>query len=52
MKKFLPIGWMDLLPSRHSPLIYFVLGIVAGVFSHYLLYRIFLPIKPFIYVAF
>ena len=28
------------------------LGIVVGVFLHYLLYRLFLPVEPFIYVAF
>ncbi len=30
----------------------FALGVVIGVFFHYLLYRIFLPVEPFIYVAF
>ena len=30
----------------------FLLGIALGVFLHYLLYRISLPLQPFIYVAF
>jgi hypothetical protein len=30
----------------------FLLGVALGVFFHYLLYRIFLPVQPFIYVAF
>ena len=29
-----------------------VLGLLLGVFFHYLLYRLSLPSKPFIYVAF
>jgi hypothetical protein len=29
-----------------------VLGLMIGVFLHYLLYRLFLPVQPFIYVAF
>ena len=29
-----------------------VLGLLIGVFLHYLLYRYSLPSKPFIYVAF
>jgi ABC-type Mn2+/Zn2+ transport system permease subunit len=28
------------------------LGIVTGVFAHYLLYRLSLPTEPFIYAAF
>lgn len=28
------------------------LGFVGGVFAHYMLYRIGLPLQPFIYVAF
>lgn len=28
------------------------LGLVLGFFFHYLLYRIYLPVEPFIYVAF
>ena len=31
---------------------HFILGLVLGVFFHYLLYRIFLPAEPFIYVSF
>lgn len=30
----------------------FALGLIVGVFFHYLLFRLGLPIKPFIYVAF
>jgi hypothetical protein len=29
-----------------------VLGLLIGVFFHYMLYRLSLPSKPFIYVAF
>jgi len=28
------------------------LGLVIGAFFHYVLYRLSLPIKPFVYVAF
>lgn len=31
---------------------YLALGVVIGVFFHYLLYRLSLPLQPFIYVAF
>ena len=34
------------------PLFRFLLGLIVGVFLHYMLYRIFLPAEPFIYVAF
>jgi hypothetical protein len=30
----------------------FALGAIAGVFLHYLLYRVSLPVEPFIYAAF
>jgi hypothetical protein len=30
----------------------FLLGVALGVMFHYLLYRISLPVEPFIYVAF
>lgn len=30
----------------------FLLGLAIGVLFHYLLYRFFLPVQPFIYVAF
>lgn len=30
----------------------FLLGVAIGVLFHYLLYRISLPVQPFIYVAF
>jgi hypothetical protein len=43
-------------PARSRPLakflLYFGLGLVLGFFFHYLLYRIYLPVEPFIYVAF
>lgn len=29
-----------------------VLGLIVGVFFHYLLYRLSVPAKPFIYAAF
>lgn len=29
-----------------------LLGLAAGIFCHYLLYRLSLPATPFIYVAF
>ncbi len=35
---------------RHA--ISLVAGLVIGVFFHYLLYRLTLPVQPFIYVAF
>lgn len=49
---------MNPAPSspRPRPLVRFLLhvalGLVLGVFFHYLLYRIYLPVEPFIYVAF
>ncbi|HEY0863408.1 MAG TPA: hypothetical protein VGD97_04835 [Lacunisphaera sp.] len=33
-------------------LLYVGMGFVLGFFFHYLLYRIYLPVEPFIYVAF
>jgi hypothetical protein len=30
----------------------FAAGVALGVLGHYMLYRIFLPVEPFIYVAF
>ena len=36
--------------ARH--VISLVVGLVLGVFFHYLLYRLTLPLQPFIYVAF
>lgn len=38
--------------TRATLLWRFALGAVLGLFLHYLLYRISLPIEPFIYVAF
>lgn len=29
-----------------------ILGLAVGLFLHYLCYRLFLPVQPFIYVAF
>lgn len=43
----------DILQSRiarHG--ISLLLGLVVGVFFHYMLFRLTLPVKPFIYVAF
>lgn len=31
---------------------YLALGVLFGLFCHYLLYRFLLPIEPFIYVSF
>lgn len=39
-------------PRRSALLWRFALGAALGLFLHYLLYRISLPIEPFIYVAF
>ena len=43
-------------PSRPRVLLRFLLhvglGLALGFFFHYLLYRIYLPVEPFIYVAF
>lgn len=43
-------------PSRARSLANFLLhvglGLVLGFFFHYLLYRFYLPVEPFIYVAF
>lgn len=36
--------------TRH--LVSLLLGLALGVFCHYLLYRLSLPMQPFIYVAF
>ena len=38
--------------SRWRTLIALTLGLLIGVFFHYMLYRLSLPSKPFIYVAF
>ncbi len=42
--------------SRARPLlrilVHFGIGMLLGLFFHYLLYRIYLPVEPFIYVAF
>lgn len=35
---------------RHS--VSLLVGIAVGVFFHYLLFRLTLPVQPFIYVAF
>jgi len=40
------------LASFAGLLLRLLLGVAIGVFLHYLLYRIFLPVEPFIYVAF
>ncbi len=36
--------------ARH--VISLLVGLAVGVFFHYLLYRLTLPVQPFIYVAF
>lgn len=43
----------NILQSRAARHIFSLLvGLAAGVFFHYLLYRLTLPVQPFIYVAF
>jgi hypothetical protein len=37
-------------PVRHA--VSLLVGLAVGVFFHYLLYRLTLPVQPFIYVAF
>ncbi len=43
-------------PAFNSPIvrhaISLVIGLAVGVFFHYLLFRLTLPVQPFIYVAF
>ena len=39
-------------PNVISLLGWLALGFAGGVFGHYVLYRIGLPLQPFIYVAF
>ena len=34
------------------PFFRFLLGLLVGILMHYVLYRISLPVKPFIYAAF
>jgi len=34
------------------PFFRFLLGLILGIFLHYIFYRISLPVQPFIYVAF
>jgi hypothetical protein len=38
--------------SRLRSLVALIVGLLVGVFFHYMLYRLSLPSKPFIYVAF
>jgi len=49
-------SWMDRLPPRAKiaiiPFLSFVAGLAVALLFHYLLYRVGLPSKPFIYVAF
>jgi hypothetical protein len=46
----------DSAPAPSHPLLRavasLVLGVAAGVFLHYLIYRLSLPVEPFIYVSF
>jgi hypothetical protein len=43
----------SLLKSRPvKQLVSLLVGLVVGVFFHYLLFRLTLPVQPFIYVAF
>lgn len=41
-------GWARLL----SGLVSFLVGVSLGILFHYALYRMALPLEPFIYVAF
>jgi hypothetical protein len=42
-----------ILQSRAArQVISLLVGVAVGVFFHYLLYRLTLPVQPFIYVAF
>lgn len=51
-----PEGWARMLSPEQAavviPLISLVAGVLAAVMLHYLFYRLGLPSKPFIYVAF
>ncbi len=37
-------------PGRH--LLSLLVGVAVGIFLHYLLFRLTLPVQPFIYVSF
>jgi hypothetical protein len=37
-------------PVKHT--VSLLVGLVVGIFFHYLLFRLTLPVQPFIYVAF
>jgi hypothetical protein len=48
---------MAILVQRFAPKTFWgfvsvILGILMGIFFHYLVYRFTLPTKPFVYVAF
>jgi hypothetical protein len=49
-------SWWERLPPQVTallpPLLSLAGGVLAAVMLHYLLYRVGLPSKPFIYVAF
>lgn len=38
--------------KRLNPWLSFIVGCCVGVLFHYVLYRVTLPIEPFIYLAF
>jgi len=42
----------NLLKPKVKTILALALGLIVGIFFHYLLYRFSLPSKPFIYVAF
>jgi hypothetical protein len=44
--------FMEKIKPAASVLLYLGLGVAAGVFLHYLIYRLSLPTEPFIYVSF
>jgi hypothetical protein len=41
-----------LAPKTFWGFVSVILGILMGIFFHYLIYRFTLPTKPFVYVAF
>ena len=52
MNSTAPISFWRRLPALAGLAGYCALGGAIGVFFHYLLYRLSLPLQPFIYVAF
>lgn len=40
------------MSNRNRVLMSLIVGLFVGVFFHYVIYRLTLPVRPFIYVAF